>query len=1106
MDKLEAEEDEGFVDMANELLSKSGIKAKVSSLSECGADYFIKIYEGLIGDDLHGLIKNPVLVSDQIDNCQHVIDAIANDVLRVDLSHISAKGIVKGARIDIRNLLEIFTGLLEYFFEFDDEQGESEEVPEEENDSNILTSDHDIMSGVLQEEFGQAYRDVYPSSNTQSQRSSLMTMSLAGKPPLPPSGVKGKDTANSTALSLSATGRYRSSGHEADTSRVSDSTNELIKLGESTSSKSSSSVDPHHDTADLTQYTLTDEEHRDSYLTAPDKRDSHLSTLTSIESSFQQQISPLDPQRDGGTLDTLGVRPRVELPQENASQSSSEGGNSGRSTPVLHHHYHHHYHHPVTGIASGTASKDPTIPKPSVVGLSEKESSRLYPKPSSLETSKSYKENTALRTNLDRPENTGLPIRTLSATGCSYQSRNIPSFSTSRPHDKHGGQTYSSGLTGLPVSNSIHQDKDIPDRANPDSTNAPVTLPEPGTTTVSGNSGLPSSTVPVSSRQPHCSYLGVPGVSGVPGVRGNLRPGRAGCEIRTFPGTHGVQPVDGLSRTAPAPGSQTKGGIYDSSLRDRLRNYPRPSVTLSDSVFTTLPTTTQRDAQSRDIPLRDAQSREIPSRDASQRYTNADRPLNDSKLTDPPHLAKGAAADLLSRYSADDGDESDRETGDEYDSDVSQHSDTAIDYGRAYRVSRDESSSSTSEESVRRSIHERWKNLNLPKTSSEKAGRRAVTFNEDIQTIPITSRMERLRRLLEDEEDEQRQHNTSAMRDVYHQQLKSLQKEKTKGRDKRKIKGSPLRPKKKAKPQSPKQRQQMARLEAAYRPQGTRGRTTKRTPVRDRKRSASASPVVGRRRMDESEAILPVLYDEFPFLHVSPHTAKEMWKRQSRHLSRLTKTGSDVKKTKSQRLVEEAEARQEKLLRILKKELDHNHRMREQRDREESQRSVKTKINEKRQVAARARRYYDDYQLRMRAKMLKRRTREEQIFKKLFEEGLDIQKHRVRELRQYAREKREALAQRQQNEIDSLENYYRDQFSMLAEEMSRERYEVKVRQQAQEKVVRQMRRELRQKMEKEVQDFQANLTRDEDSAYFRQLEADRLRREFQLAMYKTEFS
>ena len=54
-------------------------------------------------------------------------------------------------------------------------------------------------------------------------------------------------------------------------------------------------------------------------------------------------------------------------------------------------------------------------------------------------------------------------------------------------------------------------------------------------------------------------------------------------------------------------------------------------------------------------------------------------------------------------------------------------------------------------------------------------------------------------------------------------------------------------------------------------------------------------------------------------------------------------------------------------------------------------------------------------------------------------------------------------------------------------------------------VMHQMRRELRQKMEKGIQEFQENLTREEDSAYFRQLEADRLRREFQLATYKTCF-
>ena len=47
-----------------------------------------------------------------------------------------------------------------------------------------------------------------------------------------------------------------------------------------------------------------------------------------------------------------------------------------------------------------------------------------------------------------------------------------------------------------------------------------------------------------------------------------------------------------------------------------------------------------------------------------------------------------------------------------------------------------------------------------------------------------------------------------------------------------------------------------------------------------------------------------------------------------------------------------------------------------------------------------------------------------QIFKRLFEDGLEIQKQRIRELREYAKEKRETLAQRQQNEIESLENLY----------------------------------------------------------------------------------
>ena len=45
-----------------------------------------------------------------------------------------------------------------------------------------------------------------------------------------------------------------------------------------------------------------------------------------------------------------------------------------------------------------------------------------------------------------------------------------------------------------------------------------------------------------------------------------------------------------------------------------------------------------------------------------------------------------------------------------------------------------------------------------------------------------------------------------------------------------------------------------------------------------------------------------------------------------------------------------------------------------------------------------------------------------QIFKNLFEDGLEIQKARLRDLREYAKEKRAEQAQRQKSEIESLEN------------------------------------------------------------------------------------
>ena len=73
--------------------------------------------------------------------------------------------------------------------------------------------------------------------------------------------------------------------------------------------------------------------------------------------------------------------------------------------------------------------------------------------------------------------------------------------------------------------------------------------------------------------------------------------------------------------------------------------------------------------------------------------------------------------------------------------------------------------------------------------------------------------------------------------------------------------------------------------------------------------------------------LLPAMLEEFPFLHVSPQTAHSMWDKQARHLSSFLKSGADANRTKTQRMIEEAEKRQKALVGILRKDVEHNMRM-----------------------------------------------------------------------------------------------------------------------------------------------------------------------------------
>ncbi|NWR16603.1 CEP95 protein, partial [Emberiza fucata] len=247
--------------------------------------------------------------------------------------------------------------------------------------------------------------------------------------------------------------------------------------------------------------------------------------------------------------------------------------------------------------------------------------------------------------------------------------------------------------------------------------------------------------------------------------------------------------------------------------------------------------------------------------------------------------------------------------------------------------------------------------------------------------------------------------------------------------------------------------------------------------------------------------LLLQLLEEFPHLHISSRTLNKMWQQQLAQTEHL-KAPSARPRPKLQNEVEQALKKHELLAAIIKRDQDHSRRLQEIKQRIQRQKWAQNKVTERRQQVARARKYYEDYRVQLRAKLLRARTREERIFKNLFEEGLEIQKQRLRDLRVYAREKRDEQRREHQIELESLENYYKDQFSMLAEAISQEFQEIQTREKAQAQMLQKSKSEVRSKMEKEIQQLQAAIMHNDDDTFFQELEADRLRSRLQMASFQ----
>ncbi|XP_057699222.1 centrosomal protein of 95 kDa-like isoform X2 [Corythoichthys intestinalis] len=254
--------------------------------------------------------------------------------------------------------------------------------------------------------------------------------------------------------------------------------------------------------------------------------------------------------------------------------------------------------------------------------------------------------------------------------------------------------------------------------------------------------------------------------------------------------------------------------------------------------------------------------------------------------------------------------------------------------------------------------------------------------------------------------------------------------------------------------------------------------------------------------------LLPLLLEELPFLHISSHDLGRMWQKQRRQVEQLRAQASSRKQQRSKLSdeMEQAQRKHDRLVEMVHKQQEHSKRLKDYKEHIQKQKSTQNRLREQRQQIARARKYHQDYHVQHRARLMKARINEEKMFRELFEEGLEVQKARLREQRAIAAEQRLEHQKRHQQHIQSMENYYKDQFSLLAEKLKQERQEIQIRKKAQEKVLLKMKRDLRSKMEREIGELQKIIIQNDEDDHFQDLEVQRLRDRIRMASYHCRYN
>merc|ERR1712062_58693 len=201
--------------------------------------------------------------------------------------------------------------------------------------------------------------------------------------------------------------------------------------------------------------------------------------------------------------------------------------------------------------------------------------------------------------------------------------------------------------------------------------------------------------------------------------------------------------------------------------------------------------------------------------------------------------------------------------------------------------------------------------------------------------------------------------------------------------------------------------------------------------------------------------------------------------------------------------VESIRSRQRAMTKIVVKEEAAAERIRKLKEKRAKENKLAKEIQSKRQKNAKIKKYFAEYEVGLRKSLTKKKYQEEQMLKRIFEEGLATQKNRLRELRSHAQEMRDAENKKRETELESIENFYKDKFDMLAEDMKKQKERNKIMEKHNKQYLSSVKSGLSKKLENEIKEMQECIIKENESMFYRDLEEKRLKREIQLAKFKS---